>query len=151
MTDRNAPRGDLFAVPTWIVWAHRLAAALFAVLYVTAARVHFGLLAVVFLIGAAWFGAQAVLVTDVGVQVSRLRGGPRRAPFDAVLAVHADASAWGLRMVDGSQFPLPPVADRDAVITAIRRRVPRVEVSRVVHGGGWLGRLRRRGTDPGLG
>ncbi|MEO1062998.1 MAG: hypothetical protein AAFZ07_16420 [Actinomycetota bacterium] len=151
MTDSGGPRGELFAVPNWIVWAHRLAAALFFVLYLTAARVHFGLLAASFLLGAAWFGAQAVLVTDVGVQVSRLRGGPRRAPFDAVLAVQADASAWGLRMVDGSQFPLPPVADRDAVISAIRRRVPRVEVNRVVHGGGWLARWKRRGTDPGLG
>ena len=150
MTD-HAPRGELFAVPSWIVWAHRAAAAMFAVLYLSVARVHFGLLALAFLLGAAWFGAQAVLVTDVGVQVSRLRGGPRRAPFDAVLAVHADASAWGLRMVDGSQFPLPPVADRDAVISAIRRRVPRVEVSRIVHGGGWLGRLRRQGRGPGLG
>ena len=151
MTDSDGPRGDLFAVPGWIVWAHRFAAALFAVLYVSAARVHFGLLALAFLLGAAWFGAQAVLVTDVGIQVSRLRGDPRRAPFTAVLAVQADASNWALRMVDGSQFPLPPVADRDAVLSAIRRRVPRVEVSRVGLGGGWLARLRRRGRGSDLG
>jgi hypothetical protein len=140
----DAVDGELFVTPRWIVWAHRAGAVLFLVLYLTAARTHFGLLAVTFLLLAAWFGAQAVLVTDTGVQVSRLSGPPRRAPFDAILAVQADAGAWALRMVDGSTFTLPPVADREAVIAAIRRRVPRVPVSRVTRHGGWMARMRRR-------
>ncbi|MEM9034347.1 MAG: hypothetical protein AAGA99_25070 [Actinomycetota bacterium] len=144
MHDDGMEGGDLFITPRRIVWAYRAAAVFMIVLYLTAARTHFGVLALVFFALGAWFGSKAVLVTDAEVLVSTLSGPPRRAPYDAIIAVQADAGAWALRMVDGSRFHLPPVEDRDAVIAAIRRHVPRVRVDRLAMNGGWIRKLLRR-------
>lgn len=144
MPDDGSDCGALFITPRRIVWAYRAAAALMVVLAVTSTRTHFMVLAALLAGIGWWFDAKAVLVTDAEVLVSRWSGPPRRAPYNAILAVQADAGAWALRMIDGSHFHLPPVHDRDAVIAAIRRHLPQVTVDRRAIDGGWIGKIRRR-------